>query len=157
MTVTAKKNLEFKRPLVSVWTVLAVSDLKSEDAVLEAIDDGRLLYAFDIARPNANRRLVRVLASSVVDFVEGRKPPNNSEAQEWQKVLRQIFPVTSPTIVAKEIAIAWNVSSTHIINLIEQKLLRLDANGSPWHGGRGGSPRVEYASATDFLKTRRLC
>jgi hypothetical protein len=153
--VTATKPLKFTRPLVSVWAVLSVTDLKGEDEVLEAVEDGRLLFAFNIASRNAKARDVRVLSDSVCAFVEGRRLANVSEEQDWQRVLRLIFPSPAPTIQAKEIALALNASSSHIIKLIEERLLRL-AKGTPWFCGRGGSPRVEYQSAVDFLKARRI-
>ena len=149
------KPLKFKRPLVSVWTVLSVTDFKTEDEVPTAIDDGRLLYAFNIAGRKAKSRRVRVLAESVCDFVEGRQLPNLSEADEWRQVMNLIFPVPAPSIPAKEIALAWNISGTHILNLCDQKLLRV-AKGSPRRTGLGGSPHVEYQSAVEFLKKRRI-
>ena len=155
MSATITKPLNFKRPLVSVWTVLSVTDFKTEDEVLAAIDDGRLLYAFNIAGKKATARLVRVLAASVANFVEGNPPAKISQAEEWQQVERLIFPTPAPSIPAKEIALAWNVSGTHILNLCDQKLLRL-AKGTPRHCGPGGSPQVEYQSAVEFLRARRI-
>lgn len=149
------KPLKFKRPLVSVWTVLSVCDLKSEDDVMVAIEEGRLLFAFNIASREAKSRLVRVLAASVCDFVSGRQLPNLSEADEWRQVVNLIFPVPAPSIPAKEIALAWNISGTHILSLCDQKLLRV-AKGSPRRTGLGGSPHVEYQSAVEFLKKRRI-
>jgi hypothetical protein len=156
MFATTIKRITFKRPLISVWTVLSVTDLKTEDEVLAAIDEGRLLWAFNIAGKESQSRLVRVLAESVSNLIEGNEPPKtSSEAEEWTHVQRLIFPVPAPTIPAKEIALAWNISGTHILNLCDQKLLRL-AKGTPRHPGLGGSPHVEYQSAVDFLKKRRL-
>jgi hypothetical protein len=155
MSHTTTKPIIFKRPLVSLWTVLAVTDLKSEDEVLAAIEGGRLLWAFNIACKEAKSRLIRVLATSVSNFVEGNPPPKMSDAEEWQQVLRAIFPTPAPSFAAKEIALAWNVSGTHILNLCDQKLLRL-VKGTPRHSGPGGSPQVEYQSAVDFLRARRV-
>ncbi len=155
MSVTATKPVYFTRPLVSVWTVLSVTDLKTEDEVLAAIEDGRLLWAFNIAGREAKSRLIRVLAASVSNFVEGNPPPQKSEAEEWADVVRTIYPTSAPSIPTKEIAQAWNISGTHILNLCDQKLLRL-AKGTPRHSGPGGSPLVQYGSAVEFLKSRRV-
>jgi hypothetical protein len=92
MLATTIKPISLKRPLVSVWTVLSVTDLKTEDEVLAAIGDGRLLWAFNIAGKKAKRALVRVLAVSVYKFVEGRQPPTISEDEQWKQVQRMIFP-----------------------------------------------------------------
>jgi hypothetical protein len=140
---------------VSLWTVLSVTDLKSEDEVLAAIDDGRILFAFNIAGKTAKSRLVRVLAASLCNFVEGTRFPKMSFEDEWKHVERLIFPVPAPTIPAKDAAIAWNCSTQHVIALCDQRLLRL-AKGSPRHCGQGGSPQVEYQSAVQFLRARRV-
>ena len=155
MAASTTKPISLKRPLLSVWTVLSVTNLKSEDEVLVAIEDGQLLWAFNIASREAKSRLVRVLAASVQNFVEGKQPPEMSEVEEWKQVERMIFPTPAPSIPAKEIALAWNCSTTHVINLCDQRLLRL-AKGSPRHAGPGGSPLVDYRSVVEFLKTRRI-
>jgi hypothetical protein len=156
MLATTIKPISLNRPLVSVWTVLSVTDFKTEDEVLAAIADGRLLWAFNIAGKKAKRALVRVLAVSVYNFVEGRLPPTISEDEQWKQVQRMIFPTPGlASIPAKDVAIAWNASGTHILNLCDQGLLRL-AKGTHYHSGRGGSPQVEYQSAVQFLRARRI-
>lgn len=156
MPPTTSKPISLKRPLVSVWTVLSVTDLKTEDEVLAAIGDGRLLWAFNIAGKKAKRALVRVLAVSVYKFVEGRQPPTISEEEQWKQVQRMIFPTPGlASIPAKDIVLAWNTSGTHILNLCDEGLLRL-AKGTRRHSGKHGSPQVEYQSAVDFLRTRRV-
>lgn len=155
MPLSTTKSIGFKRPLLSVWTVLSITNLKSEDDVLVAIEDGWLLWAFNIAGKTAKSRLLRILAASVQNFVEGKQPPAMSEADEWQQVEKLIFPKPSPSIPVKEIALAWNCSTNHVINLCDQRLLRL-AKGTPRHSGPGGSPKIEYQSAVDFLKARRV-
>ena len=154
MSATATKPI-FKRPLVSIFSVLSVTDLKNEDEVLAAIEEGRLLWAFDLKAKAAKARLVRVLAASVQNLVEGKQPSKMSESQEWEEVKRMIFPTPAPSILAKEIALAWGVSGTHILNLCDQRLLRL-VKGTPRHSGPGGSPLIVYQSAVDFLKKRRV-
>jgi len=154
---TTTKPLSFKRPLLSVWTVLSVTDLKSEDDVLAAIDDGRLLFAFNIAGKTAKSRLVRVLAASLCNFVEGTRFPKMSFEDEWKHVERLIFPTPGlRSMASKDIALAWNISGTHILNLCDEGLLRI-AKGSPRHSGPYGSPQVEYQSAFQFLRDRRIC
>jgi len=154
MSATITKPI-FKRPLVSIFSVLSVTDLKSEDEVLAAIEDGRLLWAFNLSSKEAKSRLVRVLAASVQNLVEGTRPPETSEAEEWEEVERLIFPTPAPSIQTKEIALAWGVSGTHVLNLCDQRLLRL-AKGTPRHSGPGGSPLVDYQSAVEFLRGRRV-
>jgi hypothetical protein len=155
MPATTTKPISFKRPLVGLWTVLSVTDLKSEDDVLAAIEDGSLLWAFDLKTKRAKARLVRVLAASVCDFVAGNPPPKMTEADEWRQVQNLIFGAPASSIPAKEIALAWNISGTHMLNLCDEKLLRL-AKGSPRHCGPGGSPLVIFQSAVEFLRERRI-
>jgi hypothetical protein len=157
MSATTTKPISFKRPLVSLWTVLSVTDLKSEDDVLAAIDDGRLLFAFNIAGKTSKSRLVRVLAASLCNFVEGTRFPKMLFEEEWKHVERLIFPVPGlRTMASKDIALAWNISGTHILSLCDEGLLRI-AKGSPRHCGNGGSPQIEYQSAVQFLRDRRIC
>lgn len=155
MSATTPKPINFKRALLSVWTVLSVTDFKTEDEVLAAIESGRLLWAFNIAGSAAKSRLVRVLAASVQNMVDGKKLPPRPAAEEWQQVVRTIFPTSAPSIPAKEIALAWSCSTTHLINLCDQRLLRL-AKGTPRHSGPGGSPLVVFESAVEFLRARRV-
>ena len=134
---------------------MSVTNLKGEDAVIAAIEEGKILWAFNLAGKEAKSRLVRVLAASVSDFIEGKEPPQMSEAAEWSHVVRLIFPTPAPSIAAKEIALAWSISATHTLNLVDDGLLRL-AKGSPRRTGPGGSPLVDLQGAVEFLKKRRV-
>jgi hypothetical protein len=157
MLATTTRPISLKRPLVSVWTVLSVTDFKTEDEVLAAIEDGRLIWAFNVAGKKARRAQVRVLASSVSHLVEGSRPPKMSEVDEWRQVERTIFPTPGlRSMPSKDVAFALNVSGTHVLNLCDQGLLRL-AKGTDRHSGRHGSPQIEYPSVVEFLKSRRVC
>lgn len=150
------RKIDLARPLVSVWTVLSlVAEFGSEDDVLAAVEDGRLLWAFDLSGKGAKCRLVRILAASVADFVEGNQPVGASEAEQWAHIGRLALPTPAPTVPARDVALAWSISGTHLLNLCDQGLLRL-AKGTPRHSGPGGSPQIERQSAMEFLKSRRV-
>ena len=134
---------------------MSVVEFKSEDAILDAIDDGRIRYAFNVASNHSKSRLVRILAPSVIEFLEGKSTPNISEDEDWEQTVGQIFPDRVSTLPAKDIARAWAISSTHVLNLCYEKNLRL-ARGAQCHTGPNGSPHVEVQSAVEFLHKRRI-
>ena len=147
--------LKLTRPLVSVWTVLSVTELSNEDAVLEAIESGELRWAFNIARPKSGKRSIRVLSQSVSEYIARTPAPRISDAEELAQIVRKLFPIYGAAIRVTQLARDWNASGTHIIHLVDERELRL-AKGSPRRAGRGGSPLIEVASVVEFLKRRRV-
>jgi len=147
--------LKLTRPLVSVWTVLSVTELSNEDAVLEAIESGELRWAFNIARPKSGKRSIRVLSQSVSEYIARTPAPRISDAEELAHIVRKLFPIYGAAIRVTQLARDWNASGTHIIHLVDERELRL-AKGSPRRAGRGGSPLIEVASVVEFLKRRRV-
>lgn len=151
----AAAHLKLTRPLVSVWTVLSVTELANEDSVLEAIEAGELRWAFNVARPKSGKRSIRVLSQSVIEFINHTPAPRISDAEEFAQIVKGFFPMYIAAVRATKLAMAWGVSGTHISHLIDERELRL-AKGSPRRKGRGGSPQIEVASAVEFLKRRRI-
>ena len=141
------------RPLMTLSAVMWRLD-RDEDEVLALIDEGALLWAFNVAVPSALKTAPRVLAESVGDYLAGRTRPAGDEEAEWQRVAGLIFPAKE-TIVRCELARALNCGRTHALSLIHLKQFQV-ARGTRCRPGPGGSPRIITASAAEWLRKRRL-
>ncbi len=154
MTATLQETappLRFTRPLVGVWSVLAVTVLKTEDEVLAALEDGRLLWGFNIACHDSSKAMVRVLGQSVSDFIQGK----SGQVVDFRPEIEQlIFPgYQEDELSAGVIARAWNCSSSHITNLCRAGDLQV-SRLSPKRR-TGAELMVDYSSAVTFLEKRR--
>lgn len=152
--VITKQPVAFTRPLVGVWTVLSVTSLDSEDAVLSAVEAGRLRWAWNIASRHSSKMTLRILAKSVCDFMEGADEPGSAEDEDFSQVKGLIFPFEVKAISAGAIARAWNCASWHISHLCKEGSLRA-AEHSP-RRKPGAQLIVDYASAVNFLAQRRV-
>lgn len=113
---------------------------KSEDDVVYMIEDRQFAAAFDLARPDAARRELRIWAGCI----EGRTVP-------LDEVMRDVLPKHSaPILRVQEIANAWNCSRTHVCGL-------LDCGELAEHGAQTGVTGVRRAtreSVIEFMKRR---
>jgi hypothetical protein len=123
---------------------------KNEDQVLRLIEDGSLVWAFDVALDpkRGRRRELRVLPAAVADYLRGQ-----SCGLEWADVLRLLLPHDEPVILSREITRILNVCSTHTYHLARRKLI---TPRSTWRRGRGGCARFAADSFVEFLKLRRF-
>jgi hypothetical protein len=129
---------------------------RRENEVLALIEEGELLWAFDVRTPAAARPSVRVLYQSVEDYLAGNRPSGTvaSEEAEWQQVASLVFP-DKPTIVNCELAGLLNCGRQHVMDLVHAKQFRL-LPGTRFHPGRNGSPQIVTASAKEWLQKRRM-
>ena len=125
-----------------------------EDDVLVLIDEGALLWAFDIAGHRAERRTVRVLTESVEDLVFRRKRPYTDDESEWQHVAGLVFP-DKPTIVTCELARSLNCGRSYTMNLVHAGEFKLVPGNIP-RPGPNGSAQIVTASAKAWLRKRRM-
>jgi hypothetical protein len=141
------------RPVMCMSAVMWRLDL-DEDDVLVLIDEGALLWAFDIAGPGAERRAVRVLTESVDDLVYSRKRPYTDDESEWQRVASLVFP-DKPVIVTCELARSLNCGRACAINLVHAKQFKT-VPGTRIRQGPNGSAQIVTASAKEWLRKRRM-
>lgn len=142
--------------MVSADAAMAVLDLRQPEELLELVERGHILYAFNVACQGSRRSELRLLARSVEDYLALRAGHKAPPIESWEAVLRLIFrdpgrPQRWDTIYRR-----WCVSQAHVRNLCKSGELRL-VRGSLPHRGPTGSPLVEWASLVDFLERRRVC
>ena len=163
---TATPLVAFKRPMVDVWAACAALDC-SEDAVVNLIDEGRLRFAFNLASRHAHtRRCVRILSHSLAEFQAGAGPNVGAmsaaeDAKAFAAALKLIFPAVTryatglSTIRVTTIGRKFNMGTDHVLNLCDEKSLRL-VPGTVRRTGPNGSPQVDFSSVAKFLADRRL-
>lgn len=136
------------RPLLPVRGVMSVLDV-GEREVLAAIEDGSLLWAWDLSlQPErARRKLLRVLPECVEDFSSGR-----ACRLEWPDIFALLLPPNGETVFATDIQRALNVTETHVSALLRRKQILACTRS---RSGPGGSAQVLRYSFEGFLKRRR--
>jgi hypothetical protein len=142
------------RPLMPLSAVMTCLDL-DEDDCLVLIDEGALIWAFDIRGPGSQKRQVRVLTESVEDLVQRRKRNWEDDESEWQRVAALIFP-DKPAIVTCELARALNCGRAFTMDLIHARQFQFAPGGARIRQGPNGSPQITTASAKRWLLKRRM-
>jgi hypothetical protein len=140
------------RPLMPISAVTWRLD-RHENEVLAMIEEGELLFAFDVRSPKALKSSPRVLAQSVEDYLAGNRP-REDEQTEWQRVASLIFP-DKPVLVKYELARLLNCGRQHATDLVYARQFRL-VPGSRIRPGPGGSAQIETASVQEWLLRRRM-
>lgn len=144
------------RALMCVQSAMWALDL-NEDEVLRLIDDGQLLWAFDISSPGARCRDIRILSDSVAAIMQGRPVAalNETSIQEaW--VVSRIFPAAE-FVKVKEVARILSCSSTHVFHLVHSGAVQ--AEPTSWasrRSGPKGSPVIYTQSLQRWLLKRRV-
>lgn len=139
------------RPLLPMETAMVSLDL-DEDAILGLIEQGKLLWAFNVASPGARKRQPRIWARSLVHYVLRFPQPAAPEYSE-ASVIRSLLPHEKLVLTCPELRRLFCVSQGHIANLI--RLRALEGLNDP-HQGPSGVARVSRASVVDFLSKRRM-
>jgi hypothetical protein len=141
------------RPLMPIAAVMWRLD-RHENAVLAMIEEGELLFAFDVRAPKALKPSPRVLAQSVEDYLAGNRPRDEDEQTEWRRIVSLIFP-DKPVLVKYELARLLNCGRQHATDLVYARQFRL-VPGSRIRPGPGGSAQIETASVEKWLLKRRM-
>ena len=144
--------LPIVRPVVSLDFAATVLNITSDQA-RRLIDDGSLLFAWDLSRKQ-NRPLVRIWAQSLAHYADQKPAPQ--ALPDMQTITGLMFPNHGSKIIAHEVSRRWGCDPEHVTNLLQDGLLR-KANGTAWRSGRGGSPAVDFASLVEFLEERQIC
>jgi hypothetical protein len=127
---------------------------RRENEIIAMIEEGLLLWAFDVRTPRAKLPEPRVLTESVEHYLAGKAAYAAEEETEWQRVVSLIFP-EKPTISTWELQRTLNCGRQHAINLFYARQFRA-ARGTRIRRGPGGSPQVETASVAEWLWKRRM-
>jgi hypothetical protein len=138
------------RPLLGMDGAKAMLD-RGEDEVLALVDEG-FIEGFDISSGGRTRKEARLVLKTITHFLT----TGGSRPQEWSdaQLLDLVLPHGKPVLTGKELQRSFNCGSTHVINLITEKLLKIQP-GTDWRQGPNGSPLVMRSSVEAFLKTRR--
>ena len=146
--MTKQLQLPIARALVSVDSVKAILD-QSEDHVLRLVESGRIRFAFDFACDARHRRLLRILALSVSDYLTGRdtQPPDLAAA------VRYVMPGSSAELTCAWLMRKWNVSAAHIHQLLNKRQIEeVTVENRKMTNDR----ILLRASAAKFLTLRRI-
>jgi hypothetical protein len=157
------KPIVFRRPMVDESAAMALTGAESQEEIIALIEEGRLRWAWNVARPGASRRReVRILGESINEFLAGAERTSGIAAdseEEFSQVQGVIFPSIVPrhgaTVRSICVARALNISSDQALMLGRDKALRF-ASGTKCKTGQEGSPRFDFSSVVEFLKLRRL-
>jgi hypothetical protein len=160
-------NLEsYKSPLIIPHSIVVKSSLVplrlcsvafgiGEDEIMEMIEDGRLRWAFDLRRKNSRKAFVFVLVDSLQKAQDNAIDTlsfSNNEDDEWNRVIEIILPHKKPLIKGSEIVKAFSISSQHMMNLVNDRLLvALNSKRR-----RTATPIITRDSVLKFLKERRI-
>lgn len=126
-----------------------------EDDVISLIDEGFLLFAWNIALREDASREVRIHPDCLNWYVRthGKGAFPFAEEDVASGLLKRNG--DKPFIRGSVLRLILNCSSAHIINLVEAKLLKLVPD-TEYHPGPLGTPLITVSSLKSFLKSRRL-
>jgi hypothetical protein len=120
-----------------------------EREVLQMIDEGQLLWAFDLALDScgsARKRKLMLLPQCVDDWqIYGKS------SLTWAEVLTLVLPQGQETLRAKELIRCLNVCESHLYNFLRRKEITAC---SKWWRGPKGSASISTPSVIEFLKKR---
>lgn len=144
--------------LYPVDVAIAVLDDGDEDAIIQRITSGWLRWAFDLSGSKSKRREIRILGQSLADYQarahQHSEYYNLNEAKELPRVVARVVPkIGSDQITVTRFRKRVRCSSTHVYNLIEDKLLRVLSLPKR---GPVGSSLIERDSILEFLISRRI-
>ena len=143
-------TLAVKLPMVGIETCKSALGI-SEDAVLALIDDGKIRWAWNFSAQSSHARFVRVLTRSLLAYQQ----PGLDQPKAIEAVADLLLPLTSKLtgkVKGTTLQVAFNVSSTHVINLVAAGMLE----ARTWKRGPNGSPVIARASVVRLLGERRL-
>jgi hypothetical protein len=157
MTAGAQTQLHLvvstHQPLMTIESARGWLPGRDEDDILDLISLKRIAWAFDLRTAGAVRCEVRIFAPCVpecVCFLNGLAVP---QSYTFDNVIFWLFPHKREYLGATELKRAFNTSSTHIHNLIRDRLIHT----VPGTGDNiNRTPTVTRQSVTAFLKERQL-
>jgi hypothetical protein len=134
-------------PFATISAARTLLDL-DEDEIFERIEDGRILWAFNIsASRGARRKELRILPAALADY-KAQRPCQIT----WAQVFRQALPSNKPRFPCRQISRALNCSDSQVISLIKVRSLRAIR---AWRRGAQGAALITRDSFIRFLLRRR--
>lgn len=130
---------EHSAPLLPLEVVMAARRISAE-AAESLVDQGALGWVFNIARPSADRRELRVHRDSLL-----------GEQLDLGAAIDRILPLGGNAVRGKFLARQFSCSPSHIINLLADREL-IAAPGELEHCK--ASPIIMRSSVRDFLVRR---
>jgi hypothetical protein len=115
------------------------------------VEDGRLLWAFDIRSRGAVKRNIRVLRPCVAAYAERCPCP----LQGLAAVLDYLLPAGMKDPHATSVRRLFGCSQAHIARLIADGLLRVTVPSAA-RSGPSSSPKISRESLVSFLTERRF-
>ena len=150
-TISGTQNhilLPVKSPLLCVATVQSVLHVASE-VVIQMVQNGKLLYAFDLRHPNSSMVYLRVSTQSLSDFLNQASSQINLPIED---VLAAILPKGGPTISSVAVAHTFSVDADHVHSLRKSGCLKEFRR----RHYKCQASQFCRRSVLDFLKTRRV-
>lgn len=149
-------------PLVPDEVARVLLALPDPDYVAQAIENGHIPFAFNIATPDAERGALRIYRESLLDALFAKAhygsswltiiPPRRDLLAELPRVLAACLPPgDKPFIALASLARRWTCSPQHIQNLIDAGSLTALARAQM---GPNGSAMITRVSAEQFLTAR---
>lgn len=127
-----------------------------EDDIISLIEEGFLAFGWNIAlREKDAAREVRIFPDCMAWY--SRSLGNGSYERTTDDVLAALLKQNGdkPFIRGSVLRLILNCSSTHLIRLVDAKLLSLLPD-TDYGRGPSGTPMVTVASVRSFLKARRM-
>lgn len=165
-----------ERPTLALLTIAAARAHlpgHDEDDIVSLIEEGKLLYAWDIGLGAA--REIRILPDCVDHYARtfGRQPYRQTDAQVWATLCSAIH-VSAPCVgdpargrastggpcgpstfvTSRALSLLLCCGSTHILNLIRAKSLSI-VPGTTWSTGQHGAALITLQSLQTFFETTR--
>ncbi|MDB6068638.1 MAG: hypothetical protein JWR26_4846 [Pedosphaera sp.] len=134
-------------PMVSVEFAMMLLNL-NRAAVLQLLDEGQLLYAWDIRAHNACRSFLRVYSQSIVDYQS--KTPDS--AGSHTAVIESILPVMRGNPSTPALCRVLGCDEKHVNKLGNENLIRFSRRG---RRGKGHASIFSCNSIASFLEERR--
>lgn len=125
--------------------VMSILDCRA--GLVEAlVEDGKLLWTFDVRSKKAKRKDLRVLFESVAAYAANTAQPSAREA--FNRILsRDVVELTGP-----EVRRALNISDMHLVKLVREGEVKYRPGKNL---GRGPLGMFSVESLISFLKRRR--
>ncbi len=90
----------FRSPTITVSTAAAALERSAEE-ILGMVWDGRLRFAWNIARVGETRQEIRILTRSLFDYQNRIAAPAISDEEDFQHAVKTIFPATAQKSVKR--------------------------------------------------------
>lgn len=119
-----------------------------EDEVLALVEEGRLLWAWNIAlNPARGCKELRMLPACVAGNMRGEEC-----RLDWRGVKELLVPPSGAVLLGTEVYRVLNCSGSHVYALAAAGALKLVTQCRP---GPGGAGRICCRSWAEFLRARR--